>query len=713
MTVYWYVVIYLFSFAHIVIDTQQFYQLVLKMVDTHMNYPATFSQTGVGFTYFAIISIGRIGDLPFGLQMHDIAKQLLSQFGDSYTQGRGMTLSAVFIAHVCAPIRSQIDTLEDATDHSMVSGDRHTYLFSVGSIALCKIYVGDDMAEIESYCSIAAEDFGDWSSDMRGGVLLTAVRQVSRSLQGKTWNDSPDTVMSDDDHNTKDYMSLIASRSSNPEMPRDIYNSLQLIPLYMYGHYEKALVLGMKTISTVDVVWSMRVIPLAHFYTSLSLLAYVRDHPSDLERDNKLAKVREYKARIVQWQIECDANYLMWSLLIEAGLAEIEARYGNAISAYEAAIDHTELYDFLLEQAIAFELQGDFFVRCGARRAARAILMDAKSTYSIIGALGKVEQLTSKHEWVLRASTTVQTRDQGVQTADSIGEIENTQFRIEENERQETRNLGRETAGDRTQAWVSPTPPDPAPNSSDQDISDLGLDVLDLSSILEFNQAISSELQIDRLLATMTEIILESAGAQADFAAVVIEGENGWCIAASGTADGISAESRPITEIQDESQKQVLLYTMRFKEQVYVQSLAQDSRFLMHGSNKSALSLPILQGKTDLLGVLYMEGPPNSLTNRNLSVLKLFCHQVGISIANALLFRKVAKVSASNRAMIESQKHALKKAREAENKAKIAEAEAMENVRLKEEAAKAKSMFLVSTLCSQFSLGCLATVFKT
>lgn len=77
-------------------------------------------------------------------------------------------------------------------------------------------------------------------------------------------------------------------------------------------------------------------------------------------------------------------------------------------------------------------------------------------------------------------------------------------------------------------------------------------------------------------------------------------------------------------------------------------------------------------------------------------MLQLLCNQVGISIANALLFRRIRKVSASNTSMIESQKRALAKARESEIKAKLAEAEAMRNVRLKEEAAKAKSMFLAN-----------------
>lgn len=666
------------------------------MVETHLNHPfIPFVQTGLGFAYLSIICIGRFKNIPLALQMHDASRQLLNQHSDSYALGRGLTLSAVFIEHVSASIRDSMNTLENAIDQATISGDKHTHLFSVGSIALCKVYIGDDMAEIESYCSVVGDDFGDWSSDMRGGALLTAVRQISRSLQGKTWNDSPDTVMSDEEHSTEDYMGSVASRASNPEMPRNIYSSLRLIPLYLYGHYAEAIQLGTEVIASIDVLWSMRMVPLSLFYLSLSILAYVREHPTDFERDNLLAKVNEYKARILIWQAESDVNYLMWSLLIDAEMSEILGRYGDAIMAYEAAIDHTEINDFLLEQALAFELQGDFFIRRGARRGARSTLMDAKATYSRIGASGKVEHLTAKHEWILRASTTVQTRDQAVQTADTIGEIGNTHFRIEENERQKVKTQGKETAGDRTKAWVGPSPSDPIGKDSSGTISDLGLDVLDLQSILEFNQAISSELEIDRLLVTMTEIILESAGAQAEFAAVVIEGENGWCIAASGNSDSISPDSRLITEIQDESQKQVLLYTMRFKEVVFLHNITQDDRFLAHGSAKSVLSLPIVQGK-NLLGVLYMEGQPNAFTDRNLGVLQLFCNQVAISIANALLFKRIAKVSAANKSMIGQQKLALGKAREAELKAKVAEAEAMENVRLKEEAAKAKSMFLAN-----------------
>lgn len=322
-----------------------------------------------------------------------------------------------------------------------------------------------------------------------------------------------------------------------------------MIPLYLFGHYEHAIKTGNDVIETMHELWSCRNSRITYFYLSLSIIARLRENPTDVDRDSLITKVREYKEKIDTWQSQCNVNYLMWSLMVEGELNELTENYHDAIQAYEAAIDHSVLHDFILEQALAIELQAEFYIRRGAKRAARSTMLDAIGTYSRIGANGKANQLREKHEWVLKGATAVRTADAAAQTASSIGDIGNTQFRIEENERQETRNLGRQTAGDRTKAWVGPSIEAGSTGKyrdslAGHDAYGLGLDVLDLQSIVEFNQAISSELQIDRLLARMTGIILESAGAQADFAGVVIEGEAGWCIAASGTVDNISSEVR-------------------------------------------------------------------------------------------------------------------------------------------------------------------------
>ena len=71
-------------------------------------------------------------------------------------------------------------------------------------------------------------------------------------------------------------------------------------------------------------------------------------------------------------------------------------------------------------------------------------------------------------------------------------------------------------------------------------------------------------------------------------------------------------------------------------------------------------------------------------------------NQIGISYSNALTLKEVEKVSAFNNSMVDVQKKALAKALDAERQANLAKAEALRNVKLAEEAAKAKSIFLAN-----------------
>lgn len=111
---------------------------------------------------------------------------------------------------------------------------------------------------------------------------------------------------------------------------------------------------------------------------------------------------------------------------------------------------------------------------------------------------------------------------------------------------------------------------------------------------------------------------------------------------------------------------------------------------------KSIIAIPICHGVKPLLGVLYLEGEPNAFTDRNLTVLQLLVNQIGISYSNALTLKEVEKVSAFNNSMVDVQKAALAKALAAEKTAKKAQAEALRSVKLAEEAAKAKSIFLAN-----------------
>ena len=499
-------------------------------------------------------------------------------------------------------MQEHLAIFEEAIDYTVTVGDKPMFLIAVGGLAITKLYLGHDMVDLESFCTYAPEEHEGWASDGRGGLIIIAVRQVARALQGKTTHAVARLVMSDSGHDSEEYIQSIEARGSVVQRPRDVYNSMKMIPLFMYGHYDEAIELGNSLLDTLNGLWSIRNVPLILFFLSLSITASYRSREttsaSNMQR--VVAKVKSLKAQIALWEAEPNPNHTMWILLIEAETHEIEGNYQTAVHAFEDAVDHSQAHNFALEEAIGLELLGGFFVRRGAKRGARAVLQEALSTYVRLGATGKVDQLRIRYDTVLRTEHISTIVDASVQTAKSIGDIGNTHYRIEENERQETRNLGKETAGDRTIAWLSPKP-------EDTDNLHLGLDVLDLQSLLEFNHAISSELQIDRLLGKMIEIIMECAGAE--FAGVVIEGateKGGMSMAASGTQDGITTNALPLTDVEDEMARQVLFYTLRFKETVFIQDIRLDERFLQNATSaKAIISLPIIHTH-QLLGVLYL-----------------------------------------------------------------------------------------------------------
>jgi signal transduction histidine kinase len=305
----------------------------------------------------------------------------------------------------------------------------------------------------------------------------------------------------------------------------------------------------------------------------------------------------------------------------------------------------------------------------------------------------------------LQGPTNERTADAFAQT-DFAGDSAPVQYTTlegnEDEERPQTRAIITETRGDRIGQWQG------ASARPDVGSGLPALDMLDLTSILESSQVISSVLQVDQLLKTMCEIILQNCGGLATSAAIVVEEDDpvGWSIAASGDSEKGAVAHIPGIPLNETAlvAEGVILYCTRFRETVFLPDLIHDERFsnvseawaARNPVGKSVIAIPICHGVKPLLGVLYLEGEPNAFTDRNLTVLQLLVNQIGISYSNALTLKEVEKVSAFNNSMVDVQKKALAKALNAEKQANLAKAEALRNVKLAEEAAKAKSIFLAN-----------------
>lgn len=673
-------------------DAKLWYQWVIGYVNAILNC-GNFVQAGLGFTMLGSAAIGRFKDVELGIAYGEIAQDYFTLYDDSWTRGRGWTLFSLFIGHYQTPVRNLLPILDNALEYSLASGDKFVSILNIGSMALSRFWAGQDLAEVEAFCNYGPEEFEEWISDRRGGTLIAATRQVTRALQGKTLNQDAKTLLDDQEFSVDTWMADCCKYAANAERPKDIWHAVSMVAYYLMGYPEYVVEQGRRLVATtLDHLWSNRPVCGTRFYLGMALVAVAKTKPEE-ERAPYIEDARAMKRFIDEWGKVNDVNYLAWSHILEAAIADATNVYYQVVSNLEIAIDHCQVHGFSIEEALAVELQAEFLLARGAKRAGKVMIQEAIAAWNRISAGGKAKHLAEKHEWLIKTATTSRTMDAVTQTEDLHALTASEEEAQIQNKR------------DYTNAWVQPKPAGQA--QLPPDVPGLGLDILDLTSILEFSRVISSELQINNLLSKMISVILESVGGQAEFCAIVIDSEDqGWCVAASADHEsGVKTypDGIPFSEVDDQAAQQITHYLLRTKETVFVQNVLEDDRFSNVGeaylarnpTGRSIIAIPIIQAD-HLMGVIHLEGRPNCFTQRNMIVLNLLTNQVAISLGNALLYRKVRKVSASNASMVESQKRALAAAREAEAKAKKAEAEAMHNVKLKEEAAKAKSIFLAN-----------------
>jgi signal transduction histidine kinase/predicted ATPase/serine/threonine protein kinase len=689
-------------------DKLSFYHMALTMIKTHLSC-GSFPQSGMAWLHLAMISIARFNDLEFADELGNIALDLMDRWRDSYTLGRGGTIYALFVGHIQYPLQASIGQLEGALEYTIQAGDRINTILNFGLVALLKFFVSEPLGDLESFCQFGCEEVPNWQYDSRGGTMLITVRQVCRALQGKTITDSASEVMSDEVHSSALYLSWIRTTMKDSSRPISIYQGIEIAPLFLYGHYAQAVEVGRACCETIDVLWSSRQTRFTIFYYGLSLAALAWKKLENTLQQNNSADVKEtldllksLNKKITDWQTICDVNYLAWSKILDAQIQELEQNHGAALKCYEEALDHASSNEFVSDEALGNYLQAGFFLRRGAKRPAKAALREAIMLYRQFGATGVAHYIENEHSLLLQGPTkNLRVADMAVQT-DFAGETNSTPYQTLEGNENDLQAETTETKGDRIDAWQG--------NSARQEAG-MGLpalDMLDLTSILESSQVISSVLQVDQLLKTMCEIILQNCGGVASLAAIVVEEDDpiGWSVAASADPEKGAFSHIPGLPLGESPfiAENVILYSTRFRETVFLPDLMHDERFSnvsdawssRHPEGQSIIAIPICHGTKPLLGVLYLEGQPNAFTDRNLTVLQLLVNQIGISYSNALTLKAIEKVSASNISMVESQKRALTKAKEAEAKAKRAEAEALRNVKLAEEAAKAKSIFLAN-----------------
>lgn len=192
-----------------------------------------------------------------------------------------------------------------------------------------------------------------------------------------------------------------------------------------------------------------------------------------------------------------------------------------------------------------------------------------------------------------------------------------------------------------------------------------GLERVDYLSAVMSAQALSGEMEMDRLLHTLMRIMLHNAGAE--YGALIFGYEDNWVIEAHGTAEALRIETISLEEDSDLVPAAIIGYAARTKEEVVLHDAAREGMFarnvyVKNNGLKSVLCLPIMN-QNKLICLLYMENrlSPSVFTPQRLNVLKLLGSQCAISIENARLYSGIQYLKNNLEEQVEKRTHSLER----------------------------------------------------
>ncbi|OJH36274.1 trifunctional serine/threonine-protein kinase/ATP-binding protein/sensor histidine kinase [Cystobacter ferrugineus] len=317
------------------------------------------------------------------------------------------------------------------------------------------------------------------------------------------------------------------------------------------------------------------------FYRALVLAAcFERAAPE--EQRQWLEAIQSHQRQLAEWAENCPENFHTLERLVSAELARIEGRFEEATRAYEKAIRSARENGAPHVVGLASELAANFWRTREAPIVAHTFAREAWAAYQQWGARGKVQHLESL--WPHLSSSSSDSRD-----AQTTSSTESTR--------------------------------------------------IDALTVVKAQQAVSSEIELERLVKTLLHAAIENAGAQRG-ALLLPEGDTLSVAALSETSPEGAAPALPWT---------LLSYVRRTREHVLIGDASQPHPFsadeyLARGKARSVLCLPLMRQER-FSGVLYLENDlaANAFSPARLALLGHLASQAAISIENARLYEDVQR----------------------------------------------------------------------
>ncbi|HVH41020.1 MAG TPA: AAA family ATPase, partial [Labilithrix sp.] len=362
---------------------------------------------------------------------------------------------------------------------------------------------------------------------------------------------------------------------------RCVYEIRRLVTSYLLCDFADAEAHAREASELAGHLWAYLPVAELNFYSSLTFAGLCRG--ADLEsKAALLRRIRRNQEALAGWAKDCPSNFRSKYALVEAELARIEGRSVEATDLYAEAIEAAFVGEMIHEVALARELAGRNALERGRRRFCEVNMREARELYSQWGATEKVRAIEEEFPLLRGAKR-------------------------------------------------------PAIGAGDSG--------LDLHSIVRVAGALSTEVELDRLLDLLLRTCIETAGAER--AALVLEEEGSPFVRACGTALETSvlehtplhsAAAVPVGLVEEVRRTRKVLVIDDAERDLRTSGLPKVGDL----APKSILLVPI-QRKSALVAILCCENSlvTHAFTPARVNVLELLSGQLASALQNGLLVEKL------------------------------------------------------------------------
>ncbi|QHT69780.1 AAA family ATPase [Rhodocytophaga rosea] len=545
--------------------------------------------SGVVCNSFGLIMIGGVGDIETGYKLGKIAMQLSERFEGSSLKCQSRMMVHSFISHWKEPLHHTLAPLHHNYWYGLENGNIEFAAYSIFVHCYSAFFCGRNLKDIaEEHLKVHERLL---RLEHESGLNLHRIpTQAVLNLYQVVENP---TVLTGSVHDEETMVPIYKERAAETTLCA-LY-LYKLILSYLFEKEEEASQQAQEFRNRIESVAGSSEFMIFYFYDTL-IAASLLSGQKNVSRRKLLNQCEANLAIFRKFSGKSPVNYQHKLYLMEAELCRLKGNIHKAAMLYDHAIEEARKNDYLNDHALSCELAGKFYLSQHRETLARHYLTESHTYYRQWGAFNKVHVLEKKYNFLSGTP---------VQTAIAL--------------------------------------PGTSPQQDSGDFSvERSLQGLDLHSIMKAATAISSEIQLEKLLKKLVKIAVENAGAQQGY--LILIKDEAFVIEAACSIDSEEEVVLPSLPVKNNRlvSEAIINYVFVTQENVVLDNASQHPVFssdtvLAENQSRSVLCAPIIhQGK--VIGLLYFENRliSHAFTLDRIELLKLLSGQIAVSIQNAL-----------------------------------------------------------------------------